>query len=65
MNRFNEYDSKFKILIPLSAVFVFFLYYFGYFINQFCFDTDENVGHMYHSLLHAVSSIGHHMILWC
>jgi hypothetical protein len=65
MKRFNEYDSKFKILIPVSALLVFFLYYIGYYIKQFCFDTDREIGNLYHSLLHAVSSIGHHMILWC
>jgi len=35
------------------------LYYYGYLSNSLCFDKDENVGTLFHALLHAISSAGH------
>jgi hypothetical protein len=35
------------------------LYYYGYLSNSLCFDKDENIGTLFHALLHAISSLGH------
>lgn len=39
-----------------------FLFYYGYSTNQFCYDPVPSTGLYYHSILHAISSIGHHLI---
>jgi hypothetical protein len=65
IKRFDEYDFKFKILIAVSLLLVLFLDYFDYYIKDFCFNTNSEFENLYDSLLHVVSFIGHHMILWC
>ena len=39
-----------------------FLFYYGYITKQYCYDPDPINGLYYHSLLHAISSLGHHLI---
>jgi len=39
-----------------------FLFYYGYLTKQFCYDPLPITGLYYHSILHAISSIGHHLI---
>ena len=41
----------------------FYLYCYGYHVKKFCYDTDEEVGKVYHAALHIISSAGHHAIL--
>jgi len=55
------------ISIATMIVFTFlatiFLYVYGYFHGKFCFSEDVNVANMYHSLMHIVGSVGHHLIV--
>jgi hypothetical protein len=39
-----------------------FLFYYGYLTKQFCYDPAPITGKYYNSLLHIISSIGHHLI---
>jgi hypothetical protein len=41
----------------------FYLYCYGYSMKKFCYDTDEEVGKVYHAILHLISSLGHHAII--
>ena len=42
---------------------VLYLYYYGFKNNDYCFHQNINVSSYYHSILHAIGSIGHHFIL--
>ena len=40
-----------------------FLFYYGYMTKSFCYDKNKEIADAYHSLLHIVASIGHHLIV--
>jgi hypothetical protein len=40
-----------------------FLFHYGYSTQSYCYDQDKEVGKLYHSLVHVLSSIGHHCIV--
>ena len=42
---------------------VMYLYYYGFKNNDYCFHQNINVSSYYHSILHLISSVGHHLIL--
>ena len=37
-----------------------YLYVYGSLTDQYCFDNNFALANLYHSLLHIVSSVGHH-----
>jgi len=51
------------LLIVMSFLATIFLYVYGFYYNKYCFTDDKNVANAYHSLLHLISSFGHHMIV--
>jgi len=54
----------FYTLIVLSSfLFVIYIFYYGYFTNNFCFHSDKFKADMFHTLLHLASSVGHHAII--
>lgn len=56
-----------NIIKPLMIVGTFlsvvFLYGYGYLTDNYSFHPNHSVSQMYHSLLHIISSIGHHFII--
>ena len=56
-----------NIVKPLMIVGTFlsvvFLYGYGYLTDNYSFHPNHSVSQMYHSLLHIISSIGHHFII--
>jgi hypothetical protein len=40
------------------------LYVYGYYTNRFCYHPDVRIGNDYHCLLHVISSVGHHCIIF-
>jgi hypothetical protein len=58
-----KYMSFVRIIsIFTTFVTVGFIFYYGYFTKQYCYDPVPITGLYYHSILHLVSSIGHHLI---
>ena len=62
--------GKFDInnIIAASIIFILFLltmfiYIYGYFTNQYCFHNKISIGNKYHSVLHCISSLAHHLII--
>ena len=51
-------------LVPLKFSTVFWLYYYGYFQNKYCFDKDEKKRNYYHMFLHLLSSVSHNIIAY-
>ena len=62
----NTKDAK-DIIKPIIIVGTFlsvvFLYGYGYLTDNYSFHPSDSVSQMYHSLLHIISSIGHHFII--
>jgi len=50
------------LLIVITFLLCIYLYYYGYFSNNYCYHPDKCIGDKYHGLLHLVSSFGHHLI---
>jgi hypothetical protein len=55
--------------IILSAIIVttflatIYFYYGGLYLNNYCFHEDKAISEWFHSLMHILSSIGHHFII--
>jgi len=51
------------VFIISTFLLTIFLWHYGYYTRQFCFDTDMKVSFKYHGILHLASSIGHMLIM--
>ena len=56
--------NSLSLSVPFNFCTVFWLYYYGYSHNKFCFDKDENKGNYYHMFLHLLSSVSHNIITY-
>jgi len=67
INETKDFLNIKEILKPIIIVGTFlsvvFLYGYGYLTDNYSFHPSEPVSQMYHSLLHIISSIGHHFII--
>ena len=64
LNEFtNLHQYILAILIVMSFLATIFLYVYGFYYNKYCFNVSKDVANAYHSLLHLISSFGHHMIV--
>jgi hypothetical protein len=52
-----------QFLVLLTFFVTIYLYYYGYYTNQYCFDKNINSANLYHSLLHFISFYGHNIII--
>ena len=52
-----------QILVLLTFFMAIYLYYYGYYTNQYCFDKDTNISNLYHSFIHFISIYGHNIII--
>jgi hypothetical protein len=50
------------ILIIASFISVLVLFFYGYYNKKYCYDI--NYSNHYHCLLHFISSVGHHFIIF-
>jgi len=62
---FEKVQFNAPSLIALSTfICVCYLYCYGYATKQYCFDSDIYISKQYHAILHLISSIGHHAIIY-
>jgi hypothetical protein len=40
-----------------------FLYYYGYMTRSFCWNRNAQIANLWHSLLHCIGALGHHLIV--
>jgi hypothetical protein len=52
----------FVLLIVMTFISCIFLFFYGYYVKDYCYHPDKCVGDKYHSSLHIISSFGHHLI---
>lgn len=63
MKNINITPVLYKILTVFTFISVIMIYCYGYMTNQWCFDPDIEYAQLCHSLMHVLSSIGHHFII--
>ncbi len=52
-----------SFIITVSFLLTIYLFYYGYHTQTLCYDKNKEKSNTYHSLLHLLSSAGHHLIL--
>jgi len=58
-------DNQIYVLLSvITFVLCVFLFCYGYCIGDYCYHPDRHIGDVYHSMLHIISSIGHHIIIF-
>jgi len=59
----NDNYIQYSIIIAtfLGSV---YLYVYGYFTGKYCFCNEIDRAHQFHCMLHIISSIGHHCIIF-
>ena len=62
-NQDKEPNLILSAIIVATFLATIFFYYGGYCLNDYCFHEDKNKADWFHSLMHIVSSIGHHFII--
>ena len=57
----SDFDTYSLIVITTGSS-VVWLYHYGFRHQMYVFDKDAQIGNNYHTLLHVISSIGHHAV---
>jgi len=57
----NLTNKIIPVLIISTFIVTIFLYYYGYMYNKYCYYEDKDIANQWHSIIHIVSSIGHHL----
>jgi hypothetical protein len=60
----NKNNAFVKGLTGVCFLLTIYLYNYGQHINNYCFHPEYCVSNNYHILLHLISSIGHHLIVF-
>ena len=59
----NEFEYFMPAFIVFAFAFCIFVYIYGYLQQKYCFHSQKCIADVYHSLLHLISSFGHHLII--
>jgi hypothetical protein len=51
------------LLVGITFLSTIYLYCYGYICNQYCFCENLTTQELYHTLLHLMASLGHHIIM--
>jgi len=52
------------LLIVASFLATIYLFFYGFWFQNYCFHEDKQIANQYHALLHLIGSIGHHLIIF-
>ena len=63
--KFKNNIIKYEHIILYIILFFYmsYLYIYGYYNNQYCFDTNHNLSCCWHSLLHIIASVSHIILI--
>ena len=59
----NEFEYFMPAFIVFAFAFCIFVYIYGYLQQNYCFHSQKCIADVYHSMLHLISSFGHHLII--
>ena len=60
--KWDSISTKIALIIIVTFLSTIYLYSYGYAKQSYCFDKNQERGMLFHSGLHIISSIGHHLI---
>ena len=62
LTKWDSISTKMALIIIVTFLTTIYLYSYGYAKQSYCFDKNQERGKLFHSGLHVISSIGHHLI---
>jgi hypothetical protein len=62
LTKWDSISTTIALIIILTFLATIYLYSYGYAKQIYCFDNNQERGILFHSGLHIISSIGHHLI---
>jgi hypothetical protein len=62
LTKWDSISTTIALIIILTFLSTIYLYSYGYVKQSYCFDKNQERGMLFHSGLHVISSIGHHLI---
>ncbi len=60
----NHENYLFLIMIVSLFILCIYLYTYGYYQKCYCYHEEICIGNLYHCILHLISSLGHHLIIF-
>lgn len=51
-------------IIIVSFLMCVYLYIYGFIIKEYCFCNEKSIAEKWHFIMHAISSFGHHFIIY-
>ena len=55
----NHISSNTYIIMRILFLIAIFIFYYGYYTQQYCFDPDISVRNIYQSIVHCLASVAH------
>jgi len=59
----NIINLLYIFIIVSTFLSVFYLYYYGYYINEYCFNKDITISYQYQSMIHYITFVSHSLIM--
>ena len=63
-NKHTQITPFNMFLIVVTFLSCLFFFFYGYYVNDYCYHPDKYIGDMFHSMIHLISSFGHHLIIF-
>jgi hypothetical protein len=63
-SNYTQLSPGYLLCIISTFLMVVFIYFYGCLMKRFCYDEDKTIAYFYHSILHIIGSISHHMIIY-
>jgi hypothetical protein len=62
--KWNMVKCGIILFIFITFILSVYLFYYGFFTETLCYDKNKYISNMYHCLLHLISSLGNHLIIF-
>lgn len=63
-NKTTSDNQIYFLIVLIGFISCIFLFCYGYYVEDYCFNPDKYVGEKYHTILHIISSVIHHLIIF-
>jgi hypothetical protein len=63
-NKINTEKWLNCFMIIITFLLCIYLYIYGFIVKKYCFYHDKCIAEKYHFIMHLISSIGHHLIIF-
>ena len=63
-NKMNRENLFYCFIIVITFLLCIYLYIYGFIFKKYCFCDEKCTSQKYHFIMHIISSIGHHFIIY-